>query len=129
MLFYLIFPVIAVLIHNTRSALIGFVVACVVSGATQGALQAANLGSYAYMNLITQLPFFMAGLAAYVAISQTLGFIISSLIYVPWFIRYFGRYSHGVAWSCAFGIAAFIYLVFIRLLQLTLPIGPLSFLG
>jgi len=71
----------------------------------------------------------MAGLAVYVAISQTLGFIISSLIYVPWFIRYFGRYSHGVAWSCAFGIAAFIYLVFIRLLQLTLPIGPLSFLG
>ncbi len=71
----------------------------------------------------------MAGLAVYVAVSQTLGFIISSLIYVPWFIRYFGRYSHGVAWSCALGIGAFIYLVFIRLLQLTLPIGPLSFLG
>lgn len=71
----------------------------------------------------------MAGLAVYVAISQTLGFIISSLVYVPWFIRYFGRYSHWVAWACAWGIAAFIYLVFIRLLQLTLPIGPLSFLG
>jgi len=71
----------------------------------------------------------MASLAVYVAISQTLGFIISSLIYVPWFIRYFGRYSHRVAWSCALGIAAFIYLVFIRLLQLTLPIGPLSLIG
>ena len=71
----------------------------------------------------------MAGMAIYVAISQTLGFIISSLIFVPWFIRYFGRYSRWVAWSCALGIAAFIYLVFIRLLQLTLPIGPLSFLG
>lgn len=71
----------------------------------------------------------MAGLAVYVALAQTLGFIISSLIYVPWFIRYFGRYRHWVAWSCAAGIAAFIYLVFIRLLQLTLPIGPVSFLG
>jgi putative tricarboxylic transport membrane protein len=75
------------------------------------------------------LSFAMAGLAAYVAVTQLLGFIISSLIFVPWFIRYFGRYSHLVAWSCAVGIAAFIYLVFIRLLQLTLPIGPLSFLG
>jgi hypothetical protein len=71
----------------------------------------------------------MAGLVIYVGIAQALGFIISSLIFVPWFIRYFGRYSHWVAWSCAVGIAAFIYLVFIRLLQLTLPIGPLSFLG
>lgn len=71
----------------------------------------------------------MAGLVIFVGIAQALGFIISSLIFVPWFIRYFGRYSHWVAWSCAVGIAAFIYLVFIRLLQLTLPIGPLSFLG
>jgi putative tricarboxylic transport membrane protein len=71
----------------------------------------------------------MAGLAAYVALSQALGFIISSLIFVPWFIRYFGRYSYWAACSCALGIAAFIYFVFIRLLQLTLPIGPLSFLG
>lgn len=71
----------------------------------------------------------MAGLVFYVAISQMLGFVVSSLIFVPWFIRYYGRYSYWVAGSCALGLAAFIYLVFIRLLQLTLPIGPLSFLG
>ena len=71
----------------------------------------------------------MASLVFYVAISQVLGFVISSLIFVPGFIRYFGRYSYWVAGSCALGLAAFIYLVFIRLLQLTLPIGPLSFLG
>ncbi|TFG40685.1 MAG: tripartite tricarboxylate transporter TctB family protein, partial [Syntrophobacterales bacterium] len=71
----------------------------------------------------------MASLVFYVAISQALGFVISALIFVPWFIRHFGRYSYWVAGSCALGIAAFIYLVFIRLLQLTLPIGPLSFLG
>jgi len=72
----------------------------------------------------------MAGLVLYVATTQFLGFIISSLVFVPWFIRYYGGYSHTVAWSCAVGIAAFIYFVFIQLLQLTLPIGPLaSFLG
>jgi hypothetical protein len=71
----------------------------------------------------------MAGLAFYVAVSQLLGFIISTLIFVPGFIRFFGRYRYWVAGSCALGLAAFIYLVFIRLLQLTLPIGPLSFLG
>lgn len=71
----------------------------------------------------------MASLVLYVAIAQALGFIISSLIFVPGFIRYFGRYSYWVAGSCALGIAVFIYLVFIRLLQLTLPIGPLSFNG
>lgn len=71
----------------------------------------------------------MAGLAIYVALSQTLGFIISTLIFVPWFIRTYGRCSRMLAWSCALGAAAFVYLVFVRLLQLTLPIGPLSFLG
>jgi hypothetical protein len=68
-------------------------------------------------------------LVLYVAMAQTLGFIIASLLFVPWSIRYFGGYPHLVAWSCALGIAAFIYLVFVRLLQLNLPIGPLSFLG
>jgi len=71
----------------------------------------------------------MAGLVFYVVVSQTLGFLVSALLFVPWFIRYFGRYSHPVAWSCGLGIALFIYLVFVRLLQLTLPVGPLSFLG
>jgi putative tricarboxylic transport membrane protein len=71
----------------------------------------------------------MAGLAVYVVLSQTLGFIISTLIFVPWFIRYYGRFSRLLAWSCALGVAAFIYIVFVRLLQLTLPIGPLSLLG
>jgi len=32
-----------------------------------------------------------------------------------------------VAW--ALGVAAFVYVVFIRLLELTLPMGPLAFLS
>ena len=65
MLFYLIFPVVAVLTPGVRSALAAFGLGCFLSASTQGALQAASLGSYAYMNLITHLPAFLAGIAAY----------------------------------------------------------------
>ena len=64
MLFYLMFPVIAVLIPSLRTALTGFVVACILSSAVFSTLSAAGLGSYAYMNLGTHLPFFMSGIAA-----------------------------------------------------------------
>ena len=110
--------------------------ALLLIGGTVLALRAAadkrnggNVTAWPDRNGWKRLSIAMAGLAAYVAVAQALGFIISSLIFVPWFIRYFGRYSYWVACACALGIAAFIYLVFIRLLQLTLPIGPLSFLG
>ena len=76
-----------------------------------------------------RLAMVMVSLVIYVTIAQTLGFIIASLVFIPWFIRYFGGYRHLVGWSCALGVAVFIYLVFIRLLQLTLPIGPLRFFG
>jgi peptidoglycan/LPS O-acetylase OafA/YrhL len=65
MLFYLIFPVIVVLTSNLRAALVGFVVASVISNTIFKTLSTAGLGSFAYMNLGTHLPFFMAGIAAY----------------------------------------------------------------
>jgi len=65
MLFYLMFPVIAVLVPNLRTALTGFVVACILSTAIFGTLSAAGMGSYAYMNLGTHLPFFMGGVLSY----------------------------------------------------------------
>ncbi len=67
----------------------------------------------------------LGGLCGYVLLSQTIGFLLSSLLFVPWFIRTFGRYGHLLAWSCAAGVVAFLYFVFIRLLQLSLPTGPL----
>ncbi|MEJ5358823.1 MAG: tripartite tricarboxylate transporter TctB family protein [Desulfobacterales bacterium] len=69
----------------------------------------------------------LAGLCGYVLLSQLLGFLLSSLLFVPWFIRTFGRYGHVLAWSCAVGVVAFLYFVFIRLLQLSLPTGPFPF--
>lgn len=65
MLFYLMFPIFAVLIPSLRSALIGFVVACILSTSIYNAFSAAGLGSYAYMNLVTHLPFFMAGISCF----------------------------------------------------------------
>lgn len=68
-----------------------------------------------------------AGLCGYVLLSQLLGFLVSSFLFVPWFIRTFGRYGHFLAWSCAVGVVLFLYVVFIRLLQLSLPTGPFPF--
>jgi peptidoglycan/LPS O-acetylase OafA/YrhL len=65
MLFYLLFPVITVLTPSLRTALVGFVVACILSSAIYKTLTASGLGGYAYMNLGTHLPFFMGGIAAY----------------------------------------------------------------
>jgi peptidoglycan/LPS O-acetylase OafA/YrhL len=65
MLFYLVFPVIAVLIPNLRAALVGLAVACILSSAIFSTLTASGLGSYAYMNLGTHLPFFMGGIASF----------------------------------------------------------------
>ncbi len=73
MLFYLVFPIVALLVHDYRTALLGFVVSCILSNATYTALMDAGLKSYAYMNLVNHLPYFLAGMAVY-RIWQRLGF-------------------------------------------------------
>jgi hypothetical protein len=55
--------------------------------------------------------------------------LVCSFLFVAAFIRYFGRYSLPVAVAWAMGVTVFIYVVFIRLLDLTLPMGPLDFLS
>jgi putative tricarboxylic transport membrane protein len=71
----------------------------------------------------------LSGLVLYVALLPYLGFLLCTFLFVMGFIRYFGRYPLWVATGYALGVMVFIYLVFMRLLQLTLPMGPLSFLG
>lgn len=75
MLFYLVFPVVACLLPGIASSAIGFVVACILSAAVRKSLEVAGLGSYAYMNLGTHLPFFFAGMLCY-RIWQRTGFAI-----------------------------------------------------
>jgi hypothetical protein len=71
----------------------------------------------------------LAGLVLFVGLALPLGFLVCSFFFVAAFIRYFGRYSLPVAAAWASGVTAFIYIVFIRLLDLTLPMGPLGFLA
>jgi peptidoglycan/LPS O-acetylase OafA/YrhL len=65
MLFYLLFPVFACLFAGVRSTAIGFLVACILSVNIHHALDGAGMGSYAYMNLGTHLPFFLAGMLSF----------------------------------------------------------------
>ena len=71
----------------------------------------------------------LAGLITYVGLSLPLGFLVCSFLFVAGFIRYLGRYSLPVAVAWASGVTVFVYVVFIRLLELTLPMGPLEFLS
>jgi hypothetical protein len=70
----------------------------------------------------------LAALVLYVALSLPLGFLATSFFFVSGFIWYFGRYNPLIAGAWALGVVVFIYVVFVRLLDLTLPLGPLSFL-
>lgn len=74
MLFYLVFPVVACLLPGIVSSVVGFVVVCVLSAAVRNSFEAAGLGSYAYMNLGTHMPFFFAGVLCY-RIWQRAGFV------------------------------------------------------
>jgi len=71
----------------------------------------------------------LVALVLYVGLSNPLGFLICTFFFVAGFIWYFGRYNPMVAVAWALGVAAFVYVVFIRLLDLTLPMGPLAFLS
>lgn len=65
MQFYLVFPVLVTLVAGAMSGSLAWLIAAFTSAAAYKALEAAGMGSYAYMNLITHLPFFIAGLLAY----------------------------------------------------------------
>ncbi len=70
----------------------------------------------------------LASLCFYVGLARPLGFIFCSFLLVTGFIWYFGRYRLTTAMAWAMGVSAFIYIVFVRLLDLTLPMGILGFL-
>jgi putative tricarboxylic transport membrane protein len=71
----------------------------------------------------------LAALVLFVALAKPLGFLVCSFIFVAGFIWHFGRYRPAVALAWALGVTTFIYFVFIRLLDLTLPMGFLDFLS
>ena len=72
MLFYVIFPAVVLTIKNIRGVAIAFVTACFVSVLARWQL-AQTPDNYSYMNLLTQMPFFIAGVGGY-RIWQHFGF-------------------------------------------------------
>ncbi len=64
-LFYLVFPLLAILLTSRRSAVIALCVSLFVSSFEFRALESLNVGSYAYMNVVTHLPFFISGILTY----------------------------------------------------------------
>ena len=71
----------------------------------------------------------LAALMAYVGLSDPLGFPLCTFLFVAGFIWHFGRYNPLMAVAWALGVVVFVYFVFVRLLEMTLPMGPLSFLA
>lgn len=80
MLFYFIFPILILIVKDIKSGIVALLIACVLSSYEISAF--SSLGSYGYMNIVTQLPFFMSGLLAYQI----------------WRLQRFKEKSHG--WIC-----------------------------
>ncbi len=68
----------------------------------------------------------LASLTVYLTLLDPLGMPLSTVLFVAFLMWYLGRYR--MVWAAALGLASgvTVYIVFIRLLQLTFPVGPLS---
>jgi len=67
-------------------------------------------------------------MGGYVALCGPLGFLVSTFTFVLIFSKFFGRYPWRVGVICALGTSLFVYGMFVKLLDLTLPLGPLALL-
>lgn len=65
MLFYLLFPVIIILMRGIKKSLIIFIASLIMSSIIYRVYSEMGLHSYAYMNAITQAPFFIAGILTF----------------------------------------------------------------
>ena len=68
----------------------------------------------------------LLALTVYVALMDPLGLPLSTVLYVGFLMWYLGRYRP--VWAAITGLVsgATVYIVFIRLLQLSFPAGPLA---
>ena len=67
----------------------------------------------------------LAATAVYVASLSLVGFPLASLVFVTGLAAYLGRGGWPSAIAAGLGTALVLYAVFIRLLGLSLPAGPL----
>jgi len=68
----------------------------------------------------------LASLAVYLLLMDPLGLPLSTVLFVAFLVWYLGRYR--MVWAATLGLASggTVYYVFIRLLQLSFPVGPLG---
>ncbi len=127
-LFYLLFPIIAAFVRTLHSGGLALTIMILVSSAFYTTAQDMDIGSYAYMNIITQLPTFLSGVMAFLIWRQT-GFFqsikwgaslfvftivaILTVVYVP--------YAHKVL-SIASGVRLDLYIWGILFMMLILSI-------
>ncbi|MGI5835526.1 MAG: tripartite tricarboxylate transporter TctB family protein [Chloroflexota bacterium] len=70
----------------------------------------------------------LAGLVVYMATLESLGFPLSSLVFISFMVWYLGRYRLWAAILCGLASAAAILFLFIMFLGLTFPLGLLELL-
>ncbi len=68
----------------------------------------------------------LGSLTVYLALMVPLGMPLSTFLFLLFLVWYLGRYKVATAVLIALASAATVYLVFIRLLELPFPVGPLG---
>lgn len=77
-IFYLIFPVIAALVNSLRSGVLALAIMFLISSTFYTTAENMDVGSYAYMNIITHMPTFLSGIMAFL-LWRHIGFVHNAI--------------------------------------------------